>query len=155
MSAQLPEMRPVKGFEGIYSVTRDGRIFRHARAWVTGRKGCIRREVKSGWAALNVARRYITLTASKDGRKSCVLVHRAVAEAWIPNPGGLPQVNHKNGDRHDNRAQNLEWVTAAGNTRHFHQSGRWSPTPAFVASVRRNAATARAAKARKQSEATR
>jgi len=50
-------------------------------------------------------------------------IHRLVAEAWC---GGLPSgliVNHKNGDRHDNRAENLEWVTHRENLRHAVRIG--------------------------------
>ena len=42
-------------------------------------------------------------------------VHRIVAETWIPNPDNKPIVNHKNGNRKDNRAENLEWVTSSEN----------------------------------------
>ncbi|HET9189813.1 MAG TPA: HNH endonuclease [Rudaea sp.] len=150
MNAQLvpieQAMRPIPGYEGIYSVTADGRVWRHARTWQTGGKGNIERHHPGAWSRLNTERRYITFSACKDGKKVSILVHRAVAEAWIPNPLRLPQVNHKNSNRHDNRTGNLEWVTAEANTRHFHDSGRWNPTPKFLDAVCKNAVIARAAK---------
>ena len=58
---------------------------------------------------------YLCLTIA--GRKN-YKVHRLVAETYIPNPDNLPQVNHKNGDRTDNRVENLEWVTSQQNNEH-------------------------------------
>lgn len=56
------------------------------------------------------------------------LVHRLVAKAFIGNPDGLPQVNHKDGNKLNNSASNLEWVTASENLKHSYRSGIHKPS---------------------------
>lgn len=61
--------------------------------------------------------RYAYVGLSQVGQKNHY-VHRLVAEAFLKNPDNKPEVNHKNGNRLDNRAINLEWVTAKENCKH-------------------------------------
>ena len=70
---------------------------------------------------------YCCLKLTNNKKKVAKLVHRLVAEAFIPNPDNLlyKEVNHKNEDKTDNRAENLEWVTSAENKQHSIKSGRY------------------------------
>ena len=63
---------------------------------------------------------------------SAGLVHRMVAETWIPNPNHYRDVNHINGDKSDNRVENLEWVTHSENIRHAYRTGLMKTTPIYI-----------------------
>jgi hypothetical protein len=56
-----------------------------------------------------------------DGKKTSKGVHRMVAEAWIPNPTNLPEVNHKDLNRYNNHADNLEWMTHGENIEYSYK----------------------------------
>ena len=61
---------------------------------------------------------YLRAHVSKNNKPKSIPVHRAVAEAFIENPDNKAQVNHKNGDKTDNRVENLEWVSPSENRIH-------------------------------------
>jgi hypothetical protein len=66
---------------------------------------------------------YRSVIFSINGAKTWRMVHRLVASAFVPNADQKEQVNHINGVKTDNRAENLEWVTPAENTRHSIRTG--------------------------------
>ncbi len=68
-------------------------------------------------------RKYLFVVLRVDGKNVQKYVHRAVAEAFIPNPEGKPQVNHKDGSTFNNAVDNLEWVTPMQNTQHAVLNG--------------------------------
>lgn len=67
---------------------------------------------------------YGRITLCHDGKRPLVFVHRLVAEAFLPKVEGKECVNHKDGDKRNNRIDNLEWVTHAENHKHAYQIGR-------------------------------
>lgn len=70
---------------------------------------------------------YLTVTLSTDQGKKFCLVHRLVAEAYVPNPEGKPEVNHLDGDKTNNVYTNLEWSTESENSLHAYRTGLRTP----------------------------
>jgi hypothetical protein len=63
---------------------------------------------------------YLIVSFCVDGVKSNHTVHRLVARAFIENESNKSQVNHKDGNKHNNHIDNLEWVTASENAKHAY-----------------------------------
>ena len=95
--------KDVAGYEGLYQVSNLGRVrsLLHGKIWI----------LKS----LGNRRGYLRVERNRNGTRKDIYVHRLVAEAFIPNPLNLPQVNHKDEDKTNNSVDNLEWCTAKYN----------------------------------------
>ena len=70
---------------------------------------------------------YLYTTIYVESKPKSCRVHRLVANAFIPNPENKPYVNHINGKKNDNRAENLEWATPSENTQHAVDMGLLTP----------------------------
>lgn len=66
---------------------------------------------------------YLYATFSMHGKKIKRKIHRLVAQAFIPNPDGKPQINHIDGNKMNNHVSNLEWCTSTENNRHAVKIG--------------------------------
>lgn len=67
---------------------------------------------------------YLCINLYKSGEKPKTrLIHRLVAAAFLPNPEDLPQINHLDGDKHNNYLENLEWCSRSSNVNHAYFSG--------------------------------
>lgn len=89
-----------------YFITKDGRVFNKHNKQLS--------PVDNG-------KGYLILNINIDGKRKCKALHRLLAEAFIPNPDNLPEVNHIDANRTNNSLDNLEWVTHGQNIRHSYK----------------------------------
>ncbi len=109
--------KPVRGYEGHYVVDQFGRVFGVNRTTMVQDNGRIYEKPIAGKQMKQSVHTagYKTVTLTKDGKSKTVFVHRIVAEAFIDNPDNLPMVNHRDEDKTNNFAENLEWCSASYN----------------------------------------
>ena len=122
--------RPVVGWEGLYEVSNLARVRSVECDTIRYRNGKPITYHKRGGKVIKgkvMPNGYIMVRLHKDGEETNALAHRLVAQAFIPNPDNLPEINHKDGNRANNQVSNLEWCTAQENTIHSWRMGLAKP----------------------------
>lgn len=96
-------MKDIKNYEGLYAITSCGKV------WSYRKKKFLEPVISN--------RGYLIVALYKDGQYKWYSIHRLVAEAYIPNPDNLPQVDHIDNDKTHNYVNNLQWITNKDNVR--------------------------------------
>jgi hypothetical protein len=106
------QWKPIKGYEGKYDVSNFGRV----RSYYKGLHIKTQRINNCGYC-------YVKLYV-RGKRQKMARVNRLVAEAFIPNPDNMSDVNHKDMNKLNNHVSNLEWTSHADNVKHSYDSGK-------------------------------
>ena len=104
-------MKPIKGWEGLYEITEDGKVFSIKRNIFLKP-----RESMDG---------YMRVCLCKDKLRREYRIARLVAETFIENMENKPEVNHKDYNRKNNSVDNLEWVTGKENSHYSFKENRY------------------------------
>ena len=99
--------KDIKGYEGLYQVSNTGKI----------------RNTKTKYILKPVTQSngYMKVCLTKNRIQKNKTIHRLVAETFIPNTSNLPCINHKDENKTNNNANNLEWCTQEYNTKYSRQ----------------------------------
>lgn len=117
----MEQWKPIEGFEGLYEISNLGRVKSlPKRSGTCNRKESIRKlsYTKDG---------YIKIRLCGNGKDITTRVHRLVANAFIPNPENKNTVNHIDGDKTNNKVDNLEWVNRSEQLLHAYSLGLKKP----------------------------
>lgn len=102
------EWENIDGYNGIYQISNTGRV-----------KSATRNGTKGGFIEGFISSGYKRVVLTMNGVRKTILVHRLVAQAFIPNPENKPEIDHINTVRDDNRVENLRWVTEKENSNNY------------------------------------
>lgn len=103
--------KDIIGYEGYYKVSNFGRV---KSIYAMGGLILKQRKQNSG---------YLIVHLYKEKTREAKTVHRLVSKAFIPNPENKPHVNHLDGDKSNNKLDNLDWCTQSENIKHAYKYG--------------------------------
>lgn len=118
--------KPIKEYEGLYEVSNLGRVRsldKIVKKW-DGERLLKGRVLKENIGKFGYRKSILT----KNHKAKTLLLHRLVANTFIPNPENKPQVNHIDGNKGNNNVDNLEWVTASENVKHAYSTELKNPS---------------------------
>lgn len=117
----LEQWKDIKGYEGLYQVSNYGRV---KRKYNNGKIRILK--------PISTNNGYLRVSLSKNSVNNTYFVHRLVAQAFILNPENKPEVNHIDGDKTNNKIENLEWCTRSENIQHAFYTGLNQIDPALI-----------------------
>ena len=110
--------KPIKGFEGLYEISNTG-LVKSLRREVPNNGGIsiVKEKILKPQKEKNG---YLRIGLNKRNKKYMFLIHRLVAESFIPNVNNYAEINHKDGNKSNNNVDNLEWCSRSYNIKHSY-----------------------------------
>lgn len=119
----MEEWKDIYDYEGAYQISNLGRVRSLPRKIIYSNGKII--HYHGGLISTKERKKdkYWTTCLCKNQIEQTMYIHRLVALHFIPNPKNKPEVNHKDGDKSNNKVTNLEWATESENNKHAHEIG--------------------------------
>lgn len=112
--------KDIKGYEGLYKISNLGNVLRCKKIKIDKKRR--KRTFEDLILKVNIDKNGYKYVNLYNKNKQAYKIHRLVAQAFIPNQENKPQVNHIDGNKENNRVNNLEWVTRKENIRHAYKN---------------------------------
>ena len=118
--------KDIKDYEGLYQVSNYGNV-KSLERYIKNKNDKMQfyNEII---LIPNDSKGYLKVTLSKNNKQKTFRIHILVAKAFVQNPENKPEVNHKDGNKHNNHATNLEWNTRSENENHAYKNGLAKPS---------------------------
>lgn len=118
--------RDLEGYEGLYQISNLGNV-KSLDRYIINKNGD-KQYFPGKYLTQGISDNYLKVTLSKNNKQRTFRVHILVARAFIPNPENKPEVNHIDGNKKNNKVNNLEWNTRSENELHAYKNGLAKPS---------------------------
>lgn len=125
------EWKDIEGYEGLYQVSNLGRI-----KSVLFRNRVVSKKQDKILKCIHT-KDYDHINLYKNGKQTQYLIHKIVAKTFIPNPKNKPEINHIDGNKQNNNAENLEWCTRSENQIHAYKTGLQKPRKGYESKLKK------------------
>lgn len=118
--------KDIKGYEGLYQISSFGNV-KSLDRYIINKNGD-KQYFPGKYLTQGISDNYLKVILSKNNKQRTFRVHILVARAFIPNPENKPEVNHIDGNKKNNKVNNLEWNTRSENEFHAYRNGLAKPS---------------------------